>query len=320
MDARSLSRIQSYFSRFAARNKISGYVASVTSKGTSLQFCGGNLSPDAGMPVNNDTLFEIGSLSKPITAAVIFSLYEKHKLDIDSPVVPYLAGEYEVDPVFEHIRIRDILVHLSGLPRIPHSLLLKMEGNEDPYAVISKQDIANYLESPVEITKPGKFNYSNFGYSLLAEIIKLITRKSFDEACWDNLFKDLGMTRTGTSGKFTNDENKAVGYTTSGKRSAYWTGPFLDGPGSILSTNRDMFVFLQHMMQVPGPAARGWQCKKGLIAKWLGYRDYYWHNGMTGGFSSYMAFNRKKNAGMCVLLNKACIPDPLFYYFSSFAR
>ena len=144
------------------------------------------------------------------------------------------------------------------------------------------------------------------------------------------------MSRTGTLYKFKNDINKATGYDHMNRITADWTGELLDGAGSVYSTNQDMLAFLQlHLGEgnstflkavqstqeiVKGSMGLGWHYKTGWLSKMLGYYGYSWHNGMTGGFSSFMAFHKKKRTGMFILSNKAITTDHWFYYYASFTR
>lgn len=313
----SENKIINYFTRFAKKDKIPGFAATVILRGQTHQFTDGNLSLINNNPVNNDTLFEIGSLSKPITAAIIREMEKKGMIDREKSLYDYLGSHFDINPIFKHLLIKDVLVHRAGLPRIPRAFFEKMKGHQDPYAVIGREEINQYLHSPEELNKPGKFKYSNLGYALLAEIICIIMQSGFDEAAKNLLFAPLGMNRSGTLPVVAGDENIAVGHSFKNKEEPYWTGRMLDGAGSILSTNNDMTRFLEFARTIPEPTSWSWQIKNGFFSKLLRYNGFIWHNGMTGGFGSYMAFHPEKDAAMFMVANKASLLDTCFYYFSS---
>ncbi len=318
MDPHAIQKIQSYFNKRAQKEKCRGFAATLQLKENTHQFTGGHLSEEGLQPVNHDSLFEIGSLSKTVTAALIHELVLKKEIDTSENVYHYLSQKHEINPIFRHVVIRGLLVHRAGLPRFPHVWLEKMKGLNDPYSILNKKDLTQFFAVPAELNQPGKFRYSNLGYVLLAEIICTVCDKDFNECARELLFSPLGMKRTGTLANFIGDTNISKGYAPDNKEHPYWTGVLLNGAGSFLSTNTDMLLFLDYAKKMEQPEQWGWQIKNGFLSKIMGYRGFVWHNGMTGGFASYMAFHPERSTAMFVLVNKAAILDHWFYYFSSY--
>jgi serine-type D-Ala-D-Ala carboxypeptidase/endopeptidase len=331
-----IEKINKKFVRYVKNDNIPGLTTFLFSANSAEQINIGEISKGTGPGINNDTLFEIGSLTKPIIASLYSILESKKTIDLQKSISYYLKGKYELSPIFDEFKIEDILTHTSGLPRLPAKFFSKMNNSDNPYSVLTRDDMATFFIEPEGITRPGRYNYSNLGYGILGEILKTVFSPSLDELAGTYLFAEANMTRTGTIARFSGDKNIATGYTSKNQVSPLWTGDVLEGAGSFLSTNNDMAKFLKlnlgyydtpitqailrtHIQRTKNTGL-GWHFKKGILPKLLGYSGFTWHNGMTGGFSSYMAFDQKKKSGIVLMANKATLLDSYFYYYSSFVR
>ena len=145
-------------------------------------------------PMLNDTLFDLASLTKPIVIGTLsMQLVESDKLVLDEKVQAYL-------PEFTHpdITCRDILTHTSGLPAWKPLYI----------ETTSPDDVVEHLgKMPLESEPGEKVTYSCLGYILMGKLLTSITEKPLDTLAYENIFKPLGMKRTGynpPSPNFTN--------------------------------------------------------------------------------------------------------------------
>ncbi|MFH1716238.1 MAG: serine hydrolase domain-containing protein [Planctomycetota bacterium] len=142
-------------------------------------------------PMDKNTVFDLASLTKPLaTAASILILRDRKKLDLDDYVGKYL-------PAFacngkEHVRIRHLLTHTSGLPAYTNAKELEDEfGNPCPEKVVEK------ICSLDAVSEPGEeFRYSCLGYITLAKIVETISGKSIADFSRTNIYAPLGMKHT----------------------------------------------------------------------------------------------------------------------------
>jgi len=142
-------------------------------------------------PMDQDAVFDLASLTKPLATAVsIMILTDRKKLDLDDNVGKYL-------PAFacngkEHVRITHLLTHTSGLPAYTNARELEDEfGNPCPEKVVEK---ICRLEA---VSKPGeKFRYSCLGYITLAKIVEVVSGKSVDDFTRANIYVPLDMKHT----------------------------------------------------------------------------------------------------------------------------
>ena len=142
-------------------------------------------------PIDRNTVFDLASLTKPITtAASIMILRDRKAVELDDYVGTYL-------PAFacngkEEVRIRHLLAHTSGLPAYMNADELKEQfGSPCPEKVIEK------ICGLKAISKPGeKFRYSCLGYITLAKIVEEVSGTSIADFSRENIFARLGMNHT----------------------------------------------------------------------------------------------------------------------------
>lgn len=148
---------------------------------------------DHDVPINPGTVFHVASISKQFTAASILLLVKEGKLSLDDDVRKYTP---ELPDFGERITIRHLIHHTSGL-RDQWSLL-GLAGWRYSLDLITDDDVLDVMSSQKELNfKPGeKHIYCNTGYTLLAQIVKRVSGKSFREFTTDRIFKPLDMQST----------------------------------------------------------------------------------------------------------------------------
>lgn len=147
---------------------------------------------ESGEPVTPHSLFHMASVSKPFTAAAIMQLQEKGKLNLDDPVAKHLPYFEMKDRRFKLITIMHLLTHTSGLPDVKDYHWDKPE--TDPLA---NRRLIQGLTDVELIADPGTtFRYSNLGYDILADVISILSGRSFEDAIAEGIFKPLEMTNS----------------------------------------------------------------------------------------------------------------------------
>lgn len=122
-------------------------------------------------PVDDDTVFEAASLSKPVFAYAVLKLVDAGKIDLDKPLNQYLPGNYDVgdDPRLREITARRVLSHTTGFP--------------------------NWRNGPLKIyLAPGtRFSYSGEGFVYLSRVIEHVTGEKFNDFMTRMVFEPLDM-------------------------------------------------------------------------------------------------------------------------------
>ncbi|SIN59834.1 CubicO group peptidase, beta-lactamase class C family [Parasphingorhabdus marina DSM 22363] len=152
-----------------------------------------------GAPVTNDTLFSICSVSKLFTGVAAMNLVEDGKLRLDAPVSDYLGGLRLQDrtKAEEPVTIRNILSHVSGLPR---------ESAKDHWADNSFPDLARLradIPAHQQLYRPyDHWQYSNLGMSMLGDAVGSASGSDWGQYVREEILQPLGMTRTTTDMPF----------------------------------------------------------------------------------------------------------------------
>jgi CubicO group peptidase (beta-lactamase class C family) len=146
-------------------------------------------------PVDENTLFGIGSNTKAFTTAALATLVDEGKLSWDDHVYERLPGFQMYDPYVSHeMTIRDLVTHRSGMSLGEGDLLIW------PHTTYTREDIIYRLR----FMKPAssfrsKFAYDNLMFIAAGQIIPAVTGKSWEDYVRERIFHPLGMTTTNTT-------------------------------------------------------------------------------------------------------------------------
>jgi D-alanyl-D-alanine carboxypeptidase len=149
--------------------------------------------PDAG-PVDQDTLFQMGSTSKSFTAAVILQLEAAGKLSIDDPLGKWLP-EY---PAWKDVTIRRLLNMTSGIPNYSETEWMSEAWAKEPTRALTLKELveAAYPTATNKLPVSEGYHYSNTNYILAAMIAEKATGKSFRDLVHELVIEPQGLTST----------------------------------------------------------------------------------------------------------------------------
>ena len=143
-------------------------------------------------PVDERTVFAIGSVTKAFTAAALGMLVDEGKLNWDDPVTEHLPAFQLYDPyVTREITLRDLLTHRSGLPR---GDLIWIGSDFDRAEILRR---LRYL--PPRWSFRSHYGYQNILYLAAGQVVAAVTGQSWDEFVRERIFAPLGMTNSSTS-------------------------------------------------------------------------------------------------------------------------
>lgn len=292
-------------------------------------------------PINKETLFCIGSVTKTVTATIILKAVEMGILDLDTPIKEYIPeikfrSRYEDFPE-TRITLRHLLSNHSGLT---HEAPL---GNNWDNIDCSFEDHIQSLNNTWLKHPVGQRNdYSSSGFDLAAYILQRKMKMSYAECAYKILFKEIGMNRTTVDrNKIIYEQNKAFGHS-SRKNAPAVVSPQLGG-GAVFSTAEDMAKFIQ--LHLNNGKVNGiqfidslflndmhnvqWKKEGQLNGYGLGlFKDYTFnnsfidsynfnHEGDAIGFSSIIKWFPELNIGIVILFNSRTtlkLADDIFNY------
>jgi CubicO group peptidase (beta-lactamase class C family) len=196
------------------------------------------------IPVQADTKFRIGSVTKQLTAAVILQLAAEGKIKLDGKITDYLP-DYRKD-TGDKVTVHQLLNHTSGIPSYTGNPDFFPKVSRNPYTVA---DFVKAFSSGDFEFEPGtKFKYNNSGYFLLGAIIEKVTGKTYEAVLKERIFEPLGMTNTGYDKYAEILTKRAGGYekTPDGYRNAAYLDMSLPyAAGSLYSTVEDLYKWDQ---------------------------------------------------------------------------
>ncbi len=194
-------------------------------------------------PINRQTVFDLASVSKPITGLAIASLVEDGKLRLEDSVESVLP-DFRVPRRGRAITIRDLLQHTSGLADYTSGY----PGNDEKFAAITTELHLEWLNSTRPRLPSGRrFQYNNSNYTLLALIAERVSGLSFAEYCRRNVLRPARM-----KGSFVYDGSRklprraASGYLVRGrqvKSSQLLTN--ITGDGNVYTSIKDLVAFVR---------------------------------------------------------------------------
>jgi CubicO group peptidase (beta-lactamase class C family) len=265
-------------------------------------------------PVTEDTIFEIGSITKVFTTLALVDMANKGIVQLDDPIEKYLPNVKI--PGGEKITLRHLASHTSGLPRMPEKFNPKDKNN--PYKSYTVDDLFTYLNHCTLLYEPGSScEYSNIGMALLGQILSQQAGSTYDDMIQKRICEPLGMSQTRVSLTPEMSQNFASGHHL-GQEVSHWDFPSLPGAGALRSNIKDMTCFLAaNMGMVNSPlGCLMQQCHQkqyvqsptfsiglGWVLSCSNKAHIIWHDGGTGGFRSYLGFNPEMQRGVVILSN-----------------
>lgn len=202
----------------------------------------------ASIKNNSSTKFEIGSVSKHFTAYAILLLEQQHKLKLDDPIGLYLP---DLPDYKNKVSIRHLIQHTSG---IASTDVLRLLANSDFEIPWFQKDEINMIESYPQLnTEPNTlYNYSNSGYTLLAEIIEEASKMNYHDFMNAYIFQPLAM----TSSYVFHSPSQAKNITTKGYKKEkdefipyQVNSEYTYGSTNIYSNITDMLNWGKHMLE-----------------------------------------------------------------------
>ena len=329
------SKMEQYIQQVQQQWQIPGMAVSLVKNGEMFYSKGfGTKELGKQAPIDGNTIFQVGSVSKSFTAAVIASLVDEGKLSWQDTVKNILPDFRMYDRwVEENLQVKDIMTHHTGL----QGQLGTYIGNMG----YSRDDIYNMFP----LLKPtysfrGGYEYNNITFIIASRIIEKLTGKSWEENVRERIFEPLGMSSSTLNGEgFAAAKNVAVPHEVSYKNNAlnvealygeeqalFWLT--VVGPaGSVSSSVNDMAKYIMFHLakgkvgdkqvlseQQINYIRRGQTITSQDSARvtmyghcWFveqnsRYRVYF-HTGTTWGFTAICAYIPEIDAGMMVLVN-----------------
>ena len=216
MDAKRLAGIDRHLARYVDNGRLAGWQVVVSRRGKRVHSSTyGQRDKEAGLPVEQDTLWRIYSMTKPITAVAAMALYEEGAFSLNDPVSRYLpafadmrlyrdgpADNPKTVPATEPMKMWHLLTHTAGLTygftkSSPVDEMYRLAGSD--FTQPAGMDLAALCDlwaSMPLLFEPGtSWNYS-VASDVVGRVIEVLTGQRLDEVFTERILTPLGMSAT----------------------------------------------------------------------------------------------------------------------------
>jgi CubicO group peptidase (beta-lactamase class C family) len=302
---------------------VPGVAAAVVHHGDTLLLGGYGLADlEWDVPMADDAVFEIGSVTKQFTAAVIMRLVEQGRLDLNADITTYLP---DYDTQGRHIPVRRLLDHTSGIRGYTE---LPFFGEFMMRDLPRDSLVENFEHEPLDF-EPGTAQiYNNSAYFLLGLIIEKVAGEPYETYVRTHVFQQAGMPRSSYCDEHTITARRAHGYDQGAnglERKGYLDHLWPYAAGSLCSTAGDLVAWNQALhggrvltaaayedMTTPDPLEDGTPIRYGMG---LSIRDdngrrLITHGGGINGFLSEGMYYPDEDLIVVVLQNSTAQTGP----------
>ncbi len=268
------------------------------------------------IPVETDTKFRLGSITKQFTSMLVLQFVQEGKIKLDGKLTDYLP-DYRKD-TGDRVTIHQLLNHTSGIPSYTGLPNFFQDVSRNPYSV--SDFVKKYASGDLEFEPGTKMSYNNSGYFLLGAIIERVTGKPYEQALKERIFDVVGMKDTGYDHHETILAKRAAAYER--RPNGYINAPYLDmslpyAAGSLYSTVEDLYLWdqalytdkllspqLKELMYKPSMNnyAYGWVVRKAPLGATDEPITIIEHGGGINGFNTLIT-RMPDGKNLIVLLN-----------------
>jgi len=239
-----VTAIQSYLDETRQKTGVPGMALSVRVGSDITYFTSGYADKEESIPVSEETLFELASLSKAYTALGILLLEEQGLLSMEDPIqkhLPWFTLRYKGKPVdMNSVTLNHFLHHTSGLVNNRHIGLTPMGDGAD----MLQKTVEAFLDAELAFMPGERFDYGTMNYDVLGLVIAEMSGQSYDDFIITQVLEPLGLHETYMYGRDAFSTGRlAKGYVTSFLRIIPVEAPKYEGSkpsGYIISCSKDM--------------------------------------------------------------------------------
>ena len=306
----------------------------VDSNGTQFYGYGKTSNAPYATTVNEDTIFDIGSITKTFTTTLLADMVNEGIFKLEDPIENYLPSSIKVPMYYgQKITLEDLATHTSGLPENTPNLQVS---NITSYSHYTREQLHQALSNITIKTAPGThFEYSNMGIAILGDILESKTGMSYEELVKYRILNVLGMNSTMINLSDPWISHLALGHDNGIEIPITSVDLVIPPPlapaGSLRSSVADMIKYLSanmgliktklkdaientHMIRsatnLTGIAPYNTYVGLGWIVTTTNFgSQIIWHNGEVIGYNSLAIFNPTTQRGIVILCS--CISQDI---------
>ncbi|MGS0527710.1 serine hydrolase domain-containing protein [Zobellia nedashkovskayae] len=294
----------------------------------------GEIKKGSNIIPNENTFFEIGSITKTFTSILATDMLLNDNLDIETTLKSYLPSNLPtLNRNGTEVNFKHLLSHTAGFPTMPSNFTAKpFSDASNAWEKYDDRRLFSFLDNLLLRSDPfTEFLYSNAGLAVVGATIEQNYNQEYGEVLQNKLLMPLDLMNT--SAYFKETEEWTTGYSFTGEETGYFKSlNALDAAGVIKSTPQDLLKYAEANINIPetslGEAIRLTHEVQFMeyevndfykIRSCLGWFEYInntlpeetfiWHNGATGGYNSELFINLEHQSALVLLFNKRTLDN-----------
>lgn len=326
------SALENRLQELIAKYDVPGASVAVLQDGNVVTAAAGVLNRETGVEATSDSLFQVGSITKVYTAALVERFVERGELDLDVPIVTYLPDFRVADETATTtVTLRHLLSHSSG---IDGDHFLDTGRGDD----VLEKYVASCAELEQQFPAGATMSYCNAGFNIIGRILEVVSGKVWDQVLRDELLTPLTLDRTCTLPEEVLRFRAACGHVGepgSLVLTPQWGIPRSSGPAGLINATAEDVVryaetflnggtarngeawlseatvqsMLEPQVTVPNPYTLGAEWAVGWILYQTGERLVFGHDGATLGQGAFLRIVPDRNVAVALLSNGGGMGD-----------
>lgn len=297
-----------------AKDPDAGLVVGIYHQGKTHYYALGTGTVKGSAPLDSATLFEIGSATKTFTGLLLAINVEQHKAGSSDRIDRYLPAGIRLPQNYRNkIRLTDLASHQSGLPNFSsdrYFAALMQKDPRNPFRFVTQQYLYQVLKETDTLSNYGKYQYNNYAFSLLGDLLARIDRLPYAELITTDILRPLKMGST-TFGPVASS-NVAGLYDQRGHPQEGMILKAAAPAGGLKSNAVDLIKYLKAQISPPARLKAAVNLTQEVYYKdhdrmvglgWDIKADYCQKDGDTFGNSCLLRFNKIKDIAIVVLSN-----------------
>ncbi|MFE3021022.1 serine hydrolase domain-containing protein [Streptomyces sp. NPDC059256] len=302
-----------------SRHGVPGAAVGILAGGETTLLGYGSTNTAHNLPVDPDTIFQVGSISKTLLGFIIGRLVDRGQVELDGPVAPLFPGA----GIDERITLRHLITHTSGIDA--QNMIADAPNLLADHADDSVQaSLVHFVRRPLLFAPGTDYSYSGPGIMVAAAVVERVTGRHYTDVLQDEVLDPAGMSGTFTSADQVVTRRVAAphGRDAEGRPTLlidqgwqrHWQLPGWDVPGGgVLSTARDLMRYASHVTSPAAPSGLfRIQAHRGSAGRDIGLA---WmledragsptmsHDGLTIGYASRLVLIPSRELAYTVLTN-----------------
>ncbi len=300
--------------------KTPGFIIGILDNDSTYYFSFGHKTKNEADTIDQNDIFELGSITKVFTASIIASLESKNILSYQDKINDFLPFEYQ-NPRMGQTTIIDLINHTSSLPKRPSFFGKKEKNFQNPYELYSVKDLLVFYRDFIPEKK--QFEYSHTNYAILELIIEKITGKKYNDVLNDEIFLPYKMTQSFVDFPEQKQDLIAPGYDRAQKKVAPWTYSSFKASEGLKTSMHDMLLFMKENLKqndlqnisrnklkaVEQLSGTGFNHLLGISNGWhtIDMKNFkiITHTGKTSGHNAFAAMINETNTAVVIFANSS---------------